>query len=426
MNEKYLTFTEYCTQLYRSKMDESLLLTQYIEKTGSQLKVFNEHYAYGIWSILNGEFNANFDQSAYQLTINRFNRRPFYKLEILTQFHTAFKNYHQLTETLQEFLKVNMDAQKKNKFYRLPLYVQLMDDCLTPLFRALTSISGLVADDDLKTLCNFLEKNDFESLTSMVDLSILEAIHAGDFISFSEGALLGFNLTIDNQVLLKTFTCAEFDEMIHRIYNLCSLILLGFSHVLSENSIQLSTDEVNAYPKLAFDSLALRLSLPNLKCLALSHIANKETQLNITMATNESDANFLICTAIEIMTQVFEIYPDYNHYFIGFESSKLENAFVRINKEEFSLLLEDYTKLSHYIEKMITRGDIQISEKSMKLNDLSDYQMLKNGGLPSELHKKTVGSDTDVKLNSHKLPKVGRNDLCPCGSKKKYKKCCGK
>jgi uncharacterized protein YecA (UPF0149 family) len=22
-------------------------------------------------------------------------------------------------------------------------------------------------------------------------------------------------------------------------------------------------------------------------------------------------------------------------------------------------------------------------------------------------------------------PKVGRNDLCPCGSQKKYKKCCG-
>lgn len=24
------------------------------------------------------------------------------------------------------------------------------------------------------------------------------------------------------------------------------------------------------------------------------------------------------------------------------------------------------------------------------------------------------------------MPKVGRNDDCPCGSQKKYKKCCGK
>jgi SEC-C motif-containing protein len=26
----------------------------------------------------------------------------------------------------------------------------------------------------------------------------------------------------------------------------------------------------------------------------------------------------------------------------------------------------------------------------------------------------------------HETPKVGRNDACPCGSGKKYKKCCGK
>ena len=25
-----------------------------------------------------------------------------------------------------------------------------------------------------------------------------------------------------------------------------------------------------------------------------------------------------------------------------------------------------------------------------------------------------------------KEPKIGRNDKCPCGSGKKYKKCCGK
>jgi len=25
----------------------------------------------------------------------------------------------------------------------------------------------------------------------------------------------------------------------------------------------------------------------------------------------------------------------------------------------------------------------------------------------------------------HNAPKVGRNDLCPCGSGRKYEKCCG-
>lgn len=27
---------------------------------------------------------------------------------------------------------------------------------------------------------------------------------------------------------------------------------------------------------------------------------------------------------------------------------------------------------------------------------------------------------------TREAPKVGRNDDCPCGSKKKFKKCCGK
>ena len=33
-------------------------------------------------------------------------------------------------------------------------------------------------------------------------------------------------------------------------------------------------------------------------------------------------------------------------------------------------------------------------------------------------HQQTVAVRT--------TPKVGRNDPCPCGSKKKFKKCCGK
>jgi uncharacterized protein YecA (UPF0149 family) len=33
---------------------------------------------------------------------------------------------------------------------------------------------------------------------------------------------------------------------------------------------------------------------------------------------------------------------------------------------------------------------------------------------------------TKVKQIVRDVPKVGRNDPCPCGSGKKYKKCCGR
>ena len=34
--------------------------------------------------------------------------------------------------------------------------------------------------------------------------------------------------------------------------------------------------------------------------------------------------------------------------------------------------------------------------------------------------------DVEIKPMVRDTPKIGRNDPCPCGSKKKYKKCCGK
>ena len=38
----------------------------------------------------------------------------------------------------------------------------------------------------------------------------------------------------------------------------------------------------------------------------------------------------------------------------------------------------------------------------------------------------TQGEGAKVKTIVRETPKVGRNDPCPCGSGKKYKKCCGK
>jgi len=35
-------------------------------------------------------------------------------------------------------------------------------------------------------------------------------------------------------------------------------------------------------------------------------------------------------------------------------------------------------------------------------------------------------TDETAKKNPKRVKKVGRNELCPCGSGKKYKQCCGK
>ena len=44
----------------------------------------------------------------------------------------------------------------------------------------------------------------------------------------------------------------------------------------------------------------------------------------------------------------------------------------------------------------------------------------------AELKAEQATGIPKVETVVHEGPRVGRNDLCPCGSGKKYKKCCGK
>ena len=44
----------------------------------------------------------------------------------------------------------------------------------------------------------------------------------------------------------------------------------------------------------------------------------------------------------------------------------------------------------------------------------------------TELKAEQTAGMPKVETVVHEGPRIGRNDPCPCGSGKKYKKCCGK
>ena len=53
------------------------------------------------------------------------------------------------------------------------------------------------------------------------------------------------------------------------------------------------------------------------------------------------------------------------------------------------------------------------------------YNLFKDEIEKEEKKIQKQGKNTDSNYNAlSSLPKVGRNDPCPCGSGKKYKKCC--
>ncbi|EYE87159.1 hypothetical protein Q428_14900 [Fervidicella metallireducens AeB] len=85
--------------------------------------------------------------------------------------------------------------------------------------------------------------------------------------------------------------------------------------------------------------------------------------------------------------------------------TKQKPAVVRVKTQE---------KASYILEICNQNGwQVIIGVEPNKTEDISDIEKL-------------LGHETKNNRTVIIGEKVGRNDLCPCGSGKKYKKCCGK
>ena len=62
---------------------------------------------------------------------------------------------------------------------------------------------------------------------------------------------------------------------------------------------------------------------------------------------------------------------------------------------------------------MDTRDGRILTEEQMKKLPKADFKFMRPMIIPPTLRQK-----------QRKPPKIGRNELCPCGSGKKFKKCC--
>lgn len=68
---------------------------------------------------------------------------------------------------------------------------------------------------------------------------------------------------------------------------------------------------------------------------------------------------------------------------------------------------------------IITTGDFAVTNKDGKTNFSFRYPSI-------ECIDFVEQRPAQIQSGDQVLKKVGRNDLCPCGSRKKYKRCCGK
>ena len=130
--------------------------------------------------------------------------------------------------------------------------------------------------------------------------------------------------------------------------------------------------------------------------------------------------NEILNNKVEVVEgKVADLAAKYNtsvEYFMGFidgisESLKEEITLETIEADSTIKLDIDFEKLYYNM----------VEVEAHWLYNLPGWETILPAAKRKELQKAYKTSKTVVKEE-----KVGRNDACPCGSGKKYKKCCGK
>lgn len=102
-------------------------------------------------------------------------------------------------------------------------------------------------------------------------------------------------------------------------------------------------------------------------------------------------------------------------YFVGFLDG-INDSLLKPNPIE-DMDQDTLVNLAYDKEKLYCN---MVEAKADWLYELEEWEPLLSQEQRKELYIKQKNATTVVKGK-----KIGRNDLCPCGSGKKYKKCCG-
>ncbi|CAG7839060.1 hypothetical protein Z959_11135 [Clostridium novyi B str. ATCC 27606] len=104
------------------------------------------------------------------------------------------------------------------------------------------------------------------------------------------------------------------------------------------------------------------------------------------------------------------------YFFVGFLDGVNDSLVQPIDIENIEK--DTQIKLDIDLEKLYFN---MIDAKADYLYELPQWE-----GIFSEEKRKEIRNDWRASKTIVREDKVGRNDPCPCGSGKKYKKCCGK
>lgn len=546
----------YCKTKYYLQDNSKSILTQVQDKLNKEINIISHEMLCIFDSVINKEPSCYWNKTVYQQTysqleelINGYTTPIKLNDEIMEHFLIGYNTYKQITDIINDLSKLNDNPEIKNRLYRIPTYVSIVEGCLTNLFRVITLILNQVSQKDfasvkkLNPLCEILKSNGFELLVTAVNVNVRNAINHGGIIFKDNGNIIDFQYTENRQSVICSMKTYEFDNLINEVYDTASGVLLGICSLIN-NHIELITVDRSKNLFIPFCLLGMELSIPGIHLRSISGLPDCK-QLNIDIEIKNSDRTYIGEIAVFLAILVYERYYDYQQYMFFFSNERLQGSWVRFTNQEISDMTDKVRNFGDVMKSVMERGDCIIfeasreqidmqeikyyrfpnhSEKEYKLNNVEDastpdrkrlkahlfigdisekekileiiygsidwlkrvrnvpsptiphkygtmdadslyinvyrndsrgnkelfssngnfvcfvdYNIdgettLKNGGLPISIwkqlfHEKLANVQIawrEGKFAIRKVIKIGRNDPCPCGSGKKYKRCCGR
>jgi preprotein translocase subunit SecA len=200
----------------------------------------------------------------------------------------------------------------------------------------------------------------------------------------------------------------------------------------TSNERNLQPEEVEALVKRYQEVFATPLKLPeNLttKSEVIAYLQDftkqkyEEREKNIGSDLMRNLEKYFLLTTIDNLWKEHLLMLDYVKESVGLRGYGQKNPLQEYKKEAYHLFVSLMKRIRETTLSYLFR--IELREEAEKVQEM----VLEEGEIDEsrlEFAKKDVFAEEEKKNQPIKTEKVGRNDPCPCGSGKKYKKCCGR
>jgi len=118
---------------------------------------------------------------------------------------------------------------------------------------------------------------------------------------------------------------------------------------------------------------------------------------------------------------------DYLRDHIHLRAYGQRDPFIEYQREAYEMFQQLLQSIREEVVRWAFYGQPEVQQRQTSVSELrerhDDVAAIAVGAAGAEETIESAGKRTDVQ-RPVKVQKVGRNDPCPCGSGKKYKKCC--